>query len=123
VAQYTTFRDFLDSLRLLLLITLAYSGVLLAWVLHNISIHRRKGPRTELREFTMFPSHDYLGAPVDLRVDCLSESEIVIDLVRGTKCYLPKQEVSGQVLLPLANGSSGATFEKRKLIKSHKVGS
>jgi hypothetical protein len=82
--------------------------------IHNIAIYRRKGPRTQVREFAMFPDHDYLGVPVDLRVDFLSESEIVIDLVNGTKCYLPKQAVSGQGLLALAHALSGATTLENK---------
>src|SRR5215469_8015193 len=93
VAQHTTFHELLDSLRLLLLMTLAYALVLIAWVLHNLSIHRRKGPRTKVREAKILPAHDYLGVPVEVSVDRLSESEIIVDLVEGKKYYLPGRVV------------------------------
>ena len=34
------------------------------WVLHNLSIFRRKGPRTGVREVALDYSHDPLGRPV-----------------------------------------------------------
>ena len=123
VARNITLHELLDSLRLLLLLTVAYSLVLAAWVLHNVAIYRRKGPRKHVREFAMFPARDYLGAPVDVRVDCLSESEIVIDLVKGTKCYLPQQAVSGHALLPLVHAVGGATFENEESLEGGKAGS
>jgi hypothetical protein len=112
VAQHTTLHELLDSLRLLLIMTLAYSLLLMAWVLYNIAIYRRKGPRTKVREFALLPGHDYLGAPVDVRVDCLSESEIVVDLVEGTKCYLTRPAVSG--LLPLVHATSETILETKE---------
>ena len=118
VAQHTTLREFLDSLRLLLLMTLAYSLVLAAWVLHNVAIYRRKGPRNNVRESALFPAHDYLGTPLDVRVDRLSESEIVIDLMEGKKCYLPQQAVLG--LLPLVHATSETTLETEEPVKSGK---
>jgi hypothetical protein len=114
VAQYTTFHELLDSLLLLLLLTVAYSLMLVAWVLYNISIYRRKGPRNQVREFALFPTQDYLGAPVDLRVDCLSESEIVIDLVDGTKYYLPRRADSRRALLALVHATSETILETEK---------
>jgi hypothetical protein len=104
VAQHTTLHEVLDALRLLLLLTLAYSLSLVVWVLHNQSIYRHKGPRRAVRETAVLPAHDYLGVPVEVRVDRLSESEIVVDLTEGIKYYLPQQAVSD--LLPLAHATS-----------------
>jgi len=92
--------------------TLAYSLLLGAWVLHNVAIYRRKGPRNKVREFALLPGYDYLGTPVDVRVDCLSESEIVVDLVEGTKCYLPQP--AGSELLPLVHATSETILETKE---------
>ena len=117
VAQYTTFHELLDSLRLLLIMSLAYSLVLVTWVLHNISIYKRKGPRKQNCDLELFPDHDYMGATVDLRVDCQSEPEIVIDLLEGTKYYLPKEASSGEVLRPVAHAISDRARENEESIR------
>ena len=121
VAQHATLRELMDSLRLLLLMTLAYSLVVAAWVLHNVAIYRRKGPRNKARESALMPAHDYLGMPLDVRVDRLSESEIVIDLIDGKKFYLPQQAVSS--LLPLVHATSETSLETGDPVKSGKAGS
>jgi hypothetical protein len=118
VARQTTLHELVASLRLLFLLTLAYSLVLLAWVLHNVSIFRRKGPRKGVRESGIFPNHDYLGVPVDIRVDCLSEPEVVIDLVEGTKRYLPQQAVLDHSLFPLSRAVSDAAHESEEAART-----
>lgn len=44
-----------------LALTIAITGL---WVFHNLSIFRRKGPRTGVREVVLDYSHDPLGRPV-----------------------------------------------------------
>lgn len=109
VAERTSLHEFFDSLRLLLVLTLGYALLLLAWVLHNFSIYRRKGPRTSVRQAEPLPARDYLGVPIDVRVDPLTESEIVVDVFESRKCYLPRPAASD--LIPLARATSGTEVE------------
>ena len=44
-----------------LVLSIAITGL---WVFHNLSIFRRKGPRTGVREVVLDYSHDPLGRPV-----------------------------------------------------------
>lgn len=44
-----------------LVLSIAITGL---WVFHNLSIFRRKGPRTGVREAVLDYSHDPLGRPV-----------------------------------------------------------
>jgi hypothetical protein len=57
-------------------------------VSHNISLARRKNRRRASEEITLFPSHDYLGLPVEIRSNLMTEQEIEIRISKGVKQYL-----------------------------------
>ena len=62
----------------------------LAWVLHNVGIHRRKGPRTSVRKVDETYRQDWNGREVSADLAALSRARIVIIDIEGKrKIYRP----------------------------------
>jgi hypothetical protein len=76
-----------------LVILIAGSAILLPtltvlWILHNLRIHRQKGPRTRSRPANDTYRHDWNGREVDAYWPAMSAAQIVvIDIVDGRKSY------------------------------------
>lgn len=75
------------SLGLLLGLGGLYGLTVAIWVSHNISLARRRNRRRANEEITIFPSHDYLGLPVEIRSNLMTEQEIEIRISNGVKQY------------------------------------
>jgi hypothetical protein len=88
VFQQTQLTDVGASLGLLLGLGGLYGVTVAIWVSHNISLARRKNRRRASEEITLFPSHDYLGLPVEIRSNLMTEQEIEIRISKGVKQYL-----------------------------------
>jgi len=91
VFQQTRVEDVVRSLGLLTVLGLLYGLIVAIWVGHNISLARRRNRRHATEHITVFPSHDYLGLPVEIHSNLVSEQEIEIRIVNGVKQYLPKR--------------------------------
>jgi len=76
------------SLGLLLGLGGLYGVSVAIWVSHNISLARRRNRRRASENITIFPSHDYLGLPVEVRSNLVTEQEIEIRISNGVKQYL-----------------------------------
>ena len=64
--------------------------VTLAWVLHNMGIHRRKGPRTRLRAVDESYRRDWNGREISADLATLARANIVVIDVEGDrKVYRP----------------------------------
>lgn len=88
VFQETKLRDVGASLGLLLALGGLYGLSVGIWVGHNISLARRRNRRRATENITIFPSHDYLGLPVEIRSNLVTEQEIEIRISNGVKQYL-----------------------------------
>jgi hypothetical protein len=88
VFQRTQLKDVVASLGLLLGLGSLYGLTVAIWVSHNISLARRRNRRRANEEITIFPSHDYLGLPVEIRSNLVTEQEIEIRIANGVKQYL-----------------------------------
>lgn len=88
VFQQTRLRDVGASLGLLLGLGGLYGVSVAIWVSHNISLARRRNRRRASENITIFPSHDYLGLPVEVRSNLVTEQEIEIRISNGVKQYL-----------------------------------
>ena len=95
VFQQTRLQDVAASLGLLLGLGGVYGITVAIWVGHNISLARRRNRRKATENITIFPSHDYLGLPVEIRSNLMAEQEIEIKIVNGVKQYLPVNESAG----------------------------
>jgi hypothetical protein len=105
VFQQTRLQDVAASLGLLLGLGGVYGIAVAIWVGHNISLARRRNRRRATENITIFPSHDYLGLPVEIRSNLMAEQEIEIKIVNGVKQYLPLNESAGLVGHPIAAAS------------------
>ncbi|MBI5254988.1 MAG: hypothetical protein HY855_00705 [Burkholderiales bacterium] len=90
-----------DLWRLMIVAALLLPVVTVAWVAHNVGIHRRKGPRRAVRPVSVRYAQDFNGRPVQADWAELAHAgyvEIALDEA-GVKCYR----------LPTAARSDGAT--------------
>ena len=56
-----------------------------AWVLHNVGIHRRKGPRTGLRKVDEAYRHDWNGREIAADFAALARANVVVIDVEGKR--------------------------------------
>lgn len=90
-----------DLWRLMIAAALLLPVVTIAWVAHNVGIHRRKGPRRSARPVSARYTQDFNGRPVQADWAALAHAgyiEIELD-ASGAKCYR----------LPTAPRHDGAT--------------
>jgi hypothetical protein len=102
VFQQTELRDVGASLGLLLGLGGIYGLAVAIWVGHNISLARRKNRRLASEDVAIFPSHDYLGLPVEIRSNLVTEQEIEIRIVNGVKQYLPRDKRAAPARIEVA---------------------
>lgn len=76
----TEFLTWLVSGSLVILPTLT-----IAWVLHNVGIHRRKGPRTGTRKADETYRHDWNGREVSADFAALARASVVVIDVEGKR--------------------------------------
>ena len=57
----------------------------IAWVLHNVGIHRRKGPRTGLRKVDETYRHDWNGREISADFAALARANVVVIDVEGKR--------------------------------------
>jgi hypothetical protein len=102
VFQQTQLHDVAASLGLLLGLGAIYGVIVAIWVGHNISLARRRNRRRATENITIFPSHDYLGLPVEIRSNLTAEQEIEIRVVNGVKRYSAQDKTGDLALLEVA---------------------
>ena len=92
VYEITTVKDVTDSLYYLTNLVTAYGLLVTVWVVHNIRIYRKKGPRLRPRSVVFSDTRDCLNHQINRAVDMYHEQAIVVDVVRGEKFF---RELSG----------------------------
>ena len=112
VFQQTRFEDVARSLGLLTGLGTVYGIIVAIWVGHNISLARRRNRRKATENITVFPSHDYLGLPVEIHSNLVTEQEIEIRIVNGVKQYLPHDQAT-----VLASLQPTATSQQDSVVK------
>jgi hypothetical protein len=59
--------------------------VTIAWILHNVKIHRRKGPRTGSRKVDETYRHDWNGREISADFSALARAAVVVIDVEGRR--------------------------------------
>jgi hypothetical protein len=87
VYEITTLRDVTDTVSYLGNLIAAYGLLVTVWVLHNIRIYRKKGPRLRARAVAFSGTHDCLNQQIRRPSDLAREQEIVVDVSQGQKVF------------------------------------
>jgi hypothetical protein len=75
--------------------------ITLAWILHNVGIHRRKGPRTRLRPVDEVYLRDWNGRAICADLPALALAHIVVIEIEGErKVYRPAGAPGAPVIVP-----------------------
>ena len=101
VTSTSSRQEFTDSLSYLGSLVSAYGVLVTAWVVHNVRIFRKKGPRLGRRQVPVSRTHDYLNQQITKMVNIQQEQEIVVEVSRGQKFFLARPTVAYG---PIASG-------------------
>lgn len=85
---YDVLRQHWDTTALIWLIVgslVLLPAMTFAWVLHNVGIHRRKGPRTGLRKVDETYQHDWNGREISADFAALARASVVVIDVEGKR--------------------------------------
>jgi hypothetical protein len=101
VSSNSSRQEFTDSLSYLGSMVSAYGVLVTVWVLHNIRIFRKKGPRLGRRQVSVSRTHDYLNQQITKMVNIQQEQEIIVEVSGGQKFFLARPAVAYG---PIASG-------------------
>jgi hypothetical protein len=88
----TTRVDVTDSVTYLSVMVAAYGLLVTVWIVHNIRIYKKKGPRTAVRAVPVGNHFDGLQRRIFRQAELRDDQEIVIDVVNGRKIFAKKTE-------------------------------
>jgi hypothetical protein len=80
-------KDITNATIYLTSITLAYGLLVTAWILHNLAIFHRKGPRKNLRFLNHVPTHDELRSYIVAKTDLKATQVITVNVFEGRKLF------------------------------------
>ena len=83
----TTAPDVTNAITYLSSVISTYSILVTVWVLHNIAIYRRKGPRTNVRILQFSMTHDQLRSYISTKTDLKGTQAIAVSVVDGRKTF------------------------------------
>ena len=83
----------------------AYAFLVTLWILHNVRIFRKKGPRLNPRLIPFTGTHDSLNQPIFESEGVRSDQEIVVKVIRGQKFFLPASSAPNDPPLRTTVGS------------------
>lgn len=83
----TTVRDVTNAMTYLISITSVYGVLVTVWVLHNLALFRRKGPRKGVRILNYVPTHDELRSYVVIKTNLKETQAITVSVAEGRKLF------------------------------------
>lgn len=87
VYRITTLADVKRAALVLGIVIGLYFVVVTYWVVHNIAIFRRKGPRKGVRAVPFMSLHDHLRRYLRYRADIKTAQMITVDIVNESKVF------------------------------------
>jgi glucan phosphoethanolaminetransferase (alkaline phosphatase superfamily) len=83
----TTLQDVKDAATYLGGITVVYTILVTVWILHNLAIYRRKGPRRGVPFLNFASIHDRLGSYIVAPTDIKEKQAITVTVADGRKVF------------------------------------
>ena len=88
VYHITTIADAFGSFLSVAGLISAYVVVVTWWIIHNLRIHWKKGPRRGARVLPFMATHDSLHRYISTRIDLHHRQEIIVDVVNDRKVFI-----------------------------------
>jgi hypothetical protein len=88
VYHLTSISDAFGSFLSVAVLISAYGFVVGCWIIHNLRIHRKKGPRRGARIVPFVATHDSLHRYISTRADLRHCQEIIVDVVGERKVFI-----------------------------------
>ena len=83
----TTAPDVTNAVTYLSSVISMYSILVTVWILHNIAIYRRRGPRSHIRVLQFTTTHDQLRSYISTKTDLKTTQAIAVSVVDGRKVF------------------------------------
>lgn len=83
----TTIVDVTNAITYLVVVISVYAILVTVWVLHNIAIYRKKGPRRSVRFLSYAAIHDRLGSYIVAKEDVKGKQTIRVSVADGRKVF------------------------------------
>jgi hypothetical protein len=83
----TTIGDIKDAIAYLAGITAVYGALVTIWVLHNIALYRKKGPRRGVLVMSFSAIHDRLGSYIVAPAGTRQKQAITVTVADGRKVF------------------------------------
>lgn len=77
VVKYSS-KDLIDVGYFVLICFIVLPLTIYSWIIHNVNIFKRKGPRTNVRLANEVYEQDWLGTPVHLNIEDVRKASVVI---------------------------------------------
>jgi hypothetical protein len=87
VYRITTIGDVKDAVSYLTAITATYGVLVTVWVLHNIAIYKKKGPRRTAPLLAFSAIHDHLGSYIVAPANVRHKQAITVTVADGQKVF------------------------------------
>jgi hypothetical protein len=93
----------------------AYGVLVVWWIIHNLRIYRKKGPRRGARVVPFLATHDSLHRYISSRVDLRHQQEIIVDVVADRKVFIaaPAAQPEEPELTGVTGGHSQSLRDSR----------
>jgi hypothetical protein len=83
----TSIGDVKDAVAYLAAITAVYGALVTVWVLHNVAIYRKKGPRKGVVSLSFSAIHDNLGSYIVAPPNITEKQTITVTVADGRKVF------------------------------------
>ena len=83
----TTIVDVSNAITYLIVTVSLYGIVVTVWVMHNIALYRKTGPRMTVRALSFAAIHDHLGSYIVAKADVKQKQAIAIKVADGRKIF------------------------------------
>jgi len=112
VYHITSFTDAFGSILSIGGLISAYGVLVVWWIIHNIRIHKTKGPRRGARVVPFLATHDSLHRYISSRIDLRHQQEIIVDVVADRKVFMAAPAVQPEEAV--LTGVGGGHFQSSR---------
>lgn len=118
VFRFTTTEEAINSVALLLSMTIVYGAGIVLWIVYNIKVIQARDRRRFSNYRVLAPKTDYLSRPIQQRTDIQQGQEIVVELQGTDKCYSRADDPDPSGLLALVDSVGSQSVPEAEKLKA-----